>query len=114
MEVNNTLMEILKNKNYKSYDYISRYANVPEYYHSLDKKYLCGTAYQLSKDTSYLIHKVIKNDTLDSLSLTYYNSPLYFWVIMDFNNLQDPFLDLVEGSELRIPTLSAISFEVNK
>ena len=107
-------MEILIDKNYKSYDYISRYSNVPYYYNILDKKYVYGTAYQLSKDNSYLIHKVIKNETLDSISLTYYNSPLYFWIIMDYNDLQDPFCDLMEGTELKIPTLSNIAFEVNK
>ena len=68
----------------------------------------------MAKDTTFLIHKVVKNETFDSISLSYYNSPLYYWVIMDFNAIQDPFITLEEGLELKIPTLSAISFEVTK
>lgn len=105
--------EILTDKNYKNYDYISRYNNVPYYYNTLDEKYIYSTAYQMSADNTYLIHKVKRGDTFDSLSLTYYNSPLYFWVIMDFNQIQDPFYDLEVNTELKIPTLSNIAFKVN-
>ena len=106
--------EILTEKSYKNYDHISRYSTAPYYFHTLDKKYISGTTHQLSQDNSYLIHKVKGRDTFDSLSLKYYNSPLYFWVIMDFNHFQDPFETLEEGTELKIPTLASIKFEVNK
>ena len=105
---------ILTDKTYKNYDYISRYASVPYYFNKLDQKYVYGTPYIMNKDITYLVHKVLKNDTPDSISLTYYNSPLYYWVILDYNDIQDPFAPLVVGSELKIPTLNAISFEVNK
>lgn len=105
-------LDVLTNKNYKTYNYISRYNNVPYYFNTLDQKYVYGTAYQLSQDNAYLLHKVKKNDSFDSLSLTYYNSPLYFWVIMDFNQIQDPFDFPEVGSELKIPTLSSIAFKV--
>ena len=108
------MSEILTDKSYKNYDYISRYENVPYYFNTLDKKYIYGTTYPMKKDASYLIHKVIRNETFDSISLTYYNTPLYYWVIMDYNDIQDPFTELIEGQELIIPTLSAISFEVTK
>ena len=108
------MKEILTNKTYKDYSYISRYANIPVYYNNLDNKYMYGTAYQLSDDNNYLLHKVRKNETFDSISLTYYNTPLYYWVIMDFNKFQDPFVNLEEGQELLIPTLSSIKFEVDK
>ena len=106
--------DILTDKQYKNYDYISRYANVPYYFNTLDKKYIYGTAYQLSDDNSYVLHKVLEGETFDSLSLTYYNSPLYYWVIMDFNQLQDPFQELNEGQELKIPTLANIAFNVSR
>lgn len=108
------MAEILKNKSYKHYNYISRYEITPYYFHSLDNKYVYGTTYPMSKDISYLIHKVQKNDTFDSLSLKYYTTPLYYWVIMDYNNIQDPFTELQEGQELYIPTLTAVGFEVTK
>ena len=108
------MSRILNEKNYKSYNYTSRYANVPYYFNNLDSKYVYGTGYQLSKDNTYVSHKVVKGDSFDSLSLTYYNSPLYFWVIMDFNDMQDPFQELEEGTILKIPTITNIAFEVNK
>ena len=106
--------EILKDKSYKDYSYISRYTNVPYYFNSIDQKFMYGTTYPMSKDVTYLIHKVVRNETPDSISLTYYNTPLYYWVILDYNDIQDPFIELEIGQELKIPTLSAINFEVNK
>ena len=108
------MSEILTDKSYKNYDYISRYSSVPCYYHTIDKTHIYGTSYPIKKDASYLIHKTVRNDTFDSISLTYYNTPLYYWVIMDYNDIQDPFTELEEGRELVIPTLTGIAFEVTK
>ncbi len=104
-------MDILQNKNYKSYDYFSRYSSFPYYYNSIDKKYIYGTTSQINTNISYILHKVKKNETLDSISLDYYNNPTYFWVIADFNRIQDPYNKLEEGINLKIPSLSSISFE---
>lgn len=106
--------QILVNKAFKNYNYISRYETIPYYFHTLDQKYVYGTAYQMKKDINFLQHTVETNETFDSISLTYYNTPLYYWVIMDYNNIQDPFIDLKKGDVLLIPTLSAIAFEVTK
>ena len=103
--------EILVDKSYKTYNYISRYASFPIYYHSVDEKRVYGTTSQLSKDVEYVIHKVKKGDSFDTLSLTYYNSPLYFWIIADFNNIQDTLQELTEGQLLKIPSLSNISYK---
>lgn len=104
---------VLTTKQYKQYDRVSRYSVFPYYYNRLDKKYIYGITAQLKKDnTPFVSHTVQRNDTLDTLSLYYYNSPLYFWVIADFNNIQDPFKDLKEGSVLRIPTFTAIDFDL--
>jgi hypothetical protein len=70
-----------------------------------------GTAYPMDKSNTYLIHKVLKNETFDSISLTYYNTPLYYWVISDFNDIQDPFKPLRDKYEtLKIPSISSIEF----
>lgn len=104
------MSEILQNKTYTDYNYICRYSGFPYWYHSEDAKYIYGITSQLSKNISYTIHTVKNNETFDSISLYYYNSPLYFWVIMDFNNLQDPFEQPKVGSQLKIPTLAGISY----
>lgn len=104
-------MSILKDKQYRNYDYLSRYTSFPLYYHTLDRKYINGTTAQLSKDCSYILYEVKTSDTLDSIALDYYNNPTFFWIIADFNNIQDPYIKLEIGSKLKIPTLSDIKFE---
>lgn len=68
-------MDVLKNKQLKTYDYISRYVTFPIYYHILDNKYIYGKTAQLDKNTSYVLHKLIQKDTLDSLANYYYGRP---------------------------------------
>lgn len=104
-------MERLKDKKYKSYNYVSRYASFPYYYHTLDKKYIYGTTGQIDKDIVYVIHKVRPEDTLDSLSLIYYGRPDYYWIIADYNNIQDPFIDLnAKFDSIKIPRFSSIKY----
>lgn len=104
-------MNNITNTSFKSYDYICRYNAFPYHYNVEDGKFIYGTTSQLSQSTSYISHKVKYYDTLDSLSLYYYNSPLYFWVIADFNNIQDAFIELKIGDTIKIPTLNSIVFE---
>lgn len=104
-------MDVLKNKSYKSYDFLSRYTNFPYYYNSTDDKYIYGLTGHIKKDCPYVIHEVKRNETLDSVSLYYYNNPTYYWIICDFNDIADPFMQLLEGSKLKIPTFSMVSFE---
>lgn len=104
-------MDILKNRNYNSYDYTSRYNVVPYSYHTLDEKYIYHIGSNLNKDMPYVLHKVAVTDTLDYLALRYYNNPTYFWVIAYFNDIQDCFITLFdEYKTLKIPNISAIEF----
>lgn len=106
-------MEALSKKQYKSYDRVSRYSVFPYYYNRLDDKYVYGITSWLKKDdTPYVAHTVVRNDTLDSLSLYYYGNPLQFWIIADFNNIQDPYEELKEGTLLKIPTYNSIEFNI--
>ena len=104
-------MDILTNKTYKSFDFLSRYPVFPYYYNTEDNKYIYGLTNHLNKDVPYVVHTVDKGESLDSISLYYYNNPTYYWVICDFNNIQDPFNDLTVGDKLLIPSFSSISFE---
>lgn len=103
-------MDVLTNKSYKSYDYISRYSLCPSYYHRLDNKHITGTARVLSDETIYSEYTVKKNDTYDRIALRYYNNPTYYWIICSFNQIADPFEQPVPGSKLKIPALSNIEF----
>lgn len=104
-------MSVIKDEQFRTYSYLSRYSSIPTYYNDLDKKRYYGTAKQLSKDIgSYKVYTVQINDNLDSIALKYYNNPLYWWVIADINSIQDP-MNLEVGKELKIPSLSDVKFE---
>lgn len=105
-------MNVLTNKTYKSYTKLSRYSQCPYYYHTLDKKYIYGTTNYLRNDTTYVTHTVAAGDTFDSIALDYYNNPTYFWIICSFNRIQDPFIELKVGQQIKVPTISNIEFEV--
>lgn len=106
-------MSEIINKTYKDYDRISRYSVFPYYYNRLDSKYFYGLTAQLKTDnTRYVNHTVKSQDTLDTLALYYYNNPTYYWVIADFNHIQDPYKKLLPGTVLRIPTFSNIEFDI--
>lgn len=100
----------LTDKQYRDYDYLSRYSSFPFYYNVEDKKYIYGVTSQLNQNSTYILHKVKPNDTLDTLALDYYNNPTFFWIIADFNQIQDPYLPLIIDSQLKIPTLNEVNF----
>lgn len=104
-------MDILIEKSYKDYDYISRYAPFPYYYNEVDNKYVQGLTSQMSDNSTFVLHEVEKGETLDSIALDNYSNSTYFWVIADFNKIRDPFKKLEVGSKLKIPTLSTINFK---
>jgi len=105
-------MDVLTNKQYKSYDRISRYTRFPTFYNKVDNKYMYGTTAHLKDTTPFTLHKVRRGETPDTLALKYYNNPTYYWVILDFNRMQDPFAELKVGMYIKIPTLSTIQFNM--
>ena len=104
-------MDVLINKKYKTYNNFSRYSPLPYYYHTIDNKYVYSTAKRLRDDTPYSIHEVVDGDTLDSIALSYYNNPTYYWIIADYNRILDPYEELKVGSQLKIPSFSGVEFE---
>lgn len=104
-------MDILKDRDQKIYGYISRYANFPFYYNTEDEKYMYGLTNQLDSTTPYITVNIEPFTTLDSLANRYYGRPDYFWVIADFNRIQDPFIKLYPRYEtLKIPGLGNIEY----
>lgn len=71
-------MDVLRDKQYKNYNYFSRYTSIPYYYHTEDKRYVYGTASAIKKDIIYALHEVKNSETYDSIALDYYNNPTYF------------------------------------
>lgn len=105
-------MDVNDSKNYRSYDSLSRYSSVPYYYNRTDGKYVYGVGRQLDDTTSYILHTVEVSDTFDSLALKYYGRPDYFWIIADFNHVQNPFLKVIDVMDnVKIPALSSIKYK---
>ena len=109
-------MDTLKNKTYNSFDYISRYTNVPYYYDTISDREIYGIGTNLKTNADFVTHKVRSNDTLNSLALKYYNNPTFWWVIAYYNNIQDAFKPLRDKyAILKIPSIAGIEFgRVNK
>ena len=105
-------MDVLKDKQYKNYDRLSRYSNFPIYYNTLNDKYCSSTVSYLSDETEYILYQVELNDTYDIISLKNYNNPTYYWIICNFNRIADPFETPKVGSILRIPVISNIEFYI--
>lgn len=104
-------MDRATDKKYNTYSYTSRYTAFPYYYNTLDNKYIYGLTSRLNQNITYVAHAVHDYDTLDSLSYTYYGRPDLYWVIADFNNIQDPYIKLKDKFEtIKVPTLTAISY----
>lgn len=105
-------MDILTNKQYKTYNKVSRYSPFPIFYNTMDGTYQGSITDYLLDTTTFIKHLVNESDTLDTLALYYYGNPTYFWVIADFNRIQDPFEKLKVGEFIKVPTFSDIQFNV--
>lgn len=105
-------MDKLTNKQVVTFDYTSRYSGVPYYYDTVKQRDVSGIGYQIDFNTPYVLHSVKAGDTLDSLALSYYDNPSYWWAIAYFNKINDPFVSLtLSYTTLKIPTISSIVFE---
>lgn len=104
-------MEELTNKQKKSYSYTSRYSSFYIAYHKDDDKWMHLKTSNLDDTTSYIIHYLKEEDTLDYLANKYYGRPDYYWVIADFNRIQDAFENIyLHHKYLKIPTLTNIKY----
>lgn len=104
-------MDVLKNKETKSREYLSRYSSFPFYYNSLDNKYVYGLTKHIRSDIPYVLINVTFDTTLDQLAYKYYGRPDLYWVIADFNRIQDPFANLFDNFEkIKIPSISSIEY----
>ena len=50
----------------------------------------------------YDIHEVTNDGWWDNISNTYYGDPLYWWVVVMMNDIQNPFEEIVPGKQIKI------------
>lgn len=46
-----------------------------------------------------------KDMSLDEISFKYYGTPLYYWLIGEANNIENPFRKLKKGVTVKVPVL---------
>lgn len=104
-------MDDLTKKRFAQFDYTSRYTGIPYYYNKKDQREIYGLSRNMIKNSSWVAHKVVQDDTLDKLALNYYNNPSYWWVIAYFNDIQDAFIRLKDHFDIiKIPSINSIEF----
>ena len=91
------------------YTYFSRYTATAVYFHLEDRKFFLETYKAVTANNDGVIHTLMPGDTLDTLALKYYGSPIYWWIIADINNILD-INDIPVGTELRIPQIANVEF----
>ena len=116
-------MDVLKNKTAKTSKYFSRYNGKNYYMNTLDVlsedsetgsvayKEQLETSRWLSHNNDYKTYITKEGDTYDLLALQFYNNPTYYWIICDYNRVQNPFNNPKINEVVKIPTFSAIRFE---
>ena len=105
-------MARLIDKQTRTYSALSRYSTTSFYYDTYEDKYVYGLTRPLANDSSYTLHTLKPEDTLDSLALFYYGRPDYFWVIANFNRILDPFEKLTKNRKtIKIPSISYIYYK---
>jgi len=72
------------------------------YHESWNQRSIDGSA----EDQYYIVTKT-EEDRLDMVSLRFYDTPRYWWVIAMANNIIDPF-NIEVGLQLRIPPLISL------
>lgn len=43
--------------------------------------------------------------SLDEISLRYYQTPLYYWLIGEANNISNPFEKVKKGTSIKVPVI---------
>jgi hypothetical protein len=72
-----------------------------EYFLNIFRTYIINENVQNSI-LYYLTYEVSDTDWLDSISQQYYDTPYLWWVVALMNNINNPFEELLPGTNLKI------------
>lgn len=51
---------------------------------------------------------------IDLIANSFYGEPRYWWIIAQYNNILDPWAEIILGRQLRLPTLNRLQLMFNK
>ena len=71
---------------------------------------LLRNSLKFPEDSSETLVTIKQEDVLrpDLIGQKAYNSPDLYWVVMEYNNIQDPMFDLKIGQILKIPAIEKV------
>lgn len=58
-------------------------------------------------DTTYVVEKRFEG-RLDLIAAVYLGEPRYWWVVAQYNNILDPYEEILEGVIIRIPSIDRV------
>ncbi len=58
-------------------------------------------------DTTYVVEKRFEG-RLDLITAVYLGEPRYWWVVAQYNNILDPYEEILEGVIIRIPSIDRV------
>lgn len=70
-------------------------------------KYKLNSDLQSLSSEIYVIPKGMEH-RLDLISIKFFGTAAYDWLIAEYNNIEDPIRDVVAGKKIRIPNRSSI------
>lgn len=65
-----------------------------------------------SDDSTYVVDKKFEG-RLDLITTLYLGEPRYWWVVSQYNNILDPYAEIVPGRVLFIPTIARVNLILN-
>lgn len=89
------------------YSYYSRLTGLSTLNNVEDNTLLLESYLPIQKTDQYFLYEVQQGDTLDSIALSKYGSPIYWWIIADYNDMLDC-LEPILGTTIKIPELTGV------
>lgn len=68
--------------------------------------------FPIGADTPYVIEKKFEG-RLDLIASLFYGEPRNWWIIAQYNNILDPYNEVLEGATLRIPAAEVVESILN-
>lgn len=101
------MRDTIKKLGVVEYTYMSRMAGLETYNNIQDNTMLLGTYLPIKQSDSYFLYTAQQGDTLDSIALKNYGTPIYWWIIADYNDMLDCTQPIL-GMTLKIPELTGV------
>lgn len=91
---------------------VSRYRNAPIIVQGQDTYFGPRPTYDASPRSDDRYYDVLPGDNFQRIAYRMLGDSRLWWVVADFNDIMDPFVELEPGSTVRVPSASRLWMEV--